>query len=196
MPQVVYVKVPDWLLAMVNSKATPQQIASAVAGKADRSELNGMATASGVQAGLEGKADKAALDGKANATAVSDLGADVSKKANVVIAGVMKDKPRVWADQVTVSGGNAVFYLTDDRTATGNAVFSNVAMESIQLTVLDDTAPAAVGTPTLSANKKTLTVPVKRAAGINVSLVGLTLLGVPSAANGAKVNLLCLGDKA
>lgn len=97
--------------------------------------------------------------------------------------------------EATVSGGNAVFHLTVDGLSTGAALFPNgVDLKSIQLCAVDSDAPASYGTPTLSNGNKTLTVSVKKSTGINVALLGLTLLGSPVAANGTVVRLLAFGN--
>lgn len=101
----------------------------------------------------------------------------------------------------TTSGGNVVFYLTDTGTAGGNAVFANVITESVMLTAVSTTLPVSYGTPVVSGDKKTLTIPVYQPGtsqsvvtilGINV-LSGTSLVPV-AAANGIPVRMVVQGQ--
>lgn len=109
--------------------------------------------------------------------------------------------PRVWVNGVhkasvweyyssaTVSSGNVVFNLTDDGTSGGNAVFTNVYLESLNLIVYSATVQYQFSNPTVSGNKKTLTV--------TVGQLGTVILGViqlVSAANGITVYGQVKGD--
>jgi hypothetical protein len=107
----------------------------------------------------------------------------------------LSNKPnKVLPFKVVVSGGNAVFHLTNDGTSSGTALFSGIPnLDSMQLTAEEADSPHTFGTPVLSNSNKTLTVPVKKSGGINVALVGLTLLGAPVAANGSTIRLLIAG---
>lgn len=99
-----------------------------------------------------------------------------------------------YTNTVAISGGsgNAVFYLTSDKTASGTALYTNIL--TVQ-PIVNDAALNYTYSWTISSDKKTLTVNVKAAVGLNVSLVGLTLLGVPSnVANGTVVNVLVKGN--
>jgi len=76
----------------------------------------------------------------------------VDEKSNVIL----------WTGTVTTTGGVATLCLTDDGTATGTALFTNIF--SIQATAEANTAEAAqVPLPSiksLSADKKTLAINV------------------------------------
>lgn len=76
----------------------------------------------------------------------------------------------------TGTTGNAVFYLTSDKTASGTALFT---VDPLVFPIVNDATQNYTYGWTLSGDKKTLTVNVKSSAGINVSLVSLTLLGAP-----------------
>lgn len=117
--------------------------------------------------------------------------------ANTTAGGI----PRVWVNgarktsvweyfsSATVSGGNVVFNLTDDGTATGNAVFTNVYLESLNIIIYSATIQYQFSAPTISANKKTLTV--------TVGAIGTVILGIIqfiSAANGITVYAQIKGD--
>lgn len=103
--------------------------------------------------------------------------------------------PRAIFKAALVAAGVATFYLTDDGTAGGKAIFRNVYKPSTNFWVDDANAPYMFGGWALSGDKKTLTINVKQSAGIVIALLGLTLLGVPTnAANGTEVNLSIWGD--
>lgn len=84
-----------------------------------------------------------------------------------------------YTNTTTTTGttGNAVFYLTSDKTLSGTALFTNI--NSIQPIVNDASLNYSYGW-TISGDKKTLTINVKVATGINIGILGLTLLGIPA----------------
>lgn len=118
-------------------------------------------------------------------------------QANTTVAGIPRvyvsgvHKSTVWEyySSATVSSGTVVFNLTDDGTLTGNAVFTNVYLESLNLIVYSSSAQYQFSNPTVSANKKTLT--------ITVGTLGTVILGVIqfiSASNGTTVYMQIKGD--
>lgn len=99
-----------------------------------------------------------------------------------------------YTNTVAVAGGagNAVFYLTSDKTSTGTALYTTVTY--VNPVVNDSTVNYTYGW-SYNAGTKALTVNVKQATGINVALLGLTLLGVPAnVANGVNVQVLVKGN--
>lgn len=93
---------------------------------------------------------------------------------------------------VAGGAGNVIFYLTNDKTSTGTALYSTV--NYVNPVVNDSTTNYTYGW-SYNAGTKALTVNVKQATGINVALVGLTLLGVPAnVANGTSVQVLVKGN--
>lgn len=102
--------------------------------------------------------------------------------------------PNDYTNTVAVAGGagNAVFYLTSDKTSTGTALYTTVTY--VNPIVNDSTVNYTYGW-SYNAGTKALTVNVKQATGINVALVGLTLLGVPAnAPNSTNVSVLVKGN--
>lgn len=100
----------------------------------------------------------------------------------------------------TTSGGNVIFYLTDTGTSGGTAVFATVIIDSLMLTAVSSTLPVSYGTPNLSGDKKTLTIPVYQPSTSNsfVTVVGISVLSgsniVPvAAANGISVRMVIQG---
>lgn len=90
---------------------------------------------------------------------------------------------------VTVSSGTAVFYLTNDNTSTGTALFSNgVIADSVNVTVSDAAASYQMSWAFSNSNK-TLTVTTNKLTTANI-LTGI--LG-QNPANGAVVKLSVWG---
>jgi hypothetical protein len=92
-----------------------------------------------------------------------------------------------------LTAGNAVFYLTDNGLAGGNALFpNNVFLKTRNFATADITAPCMYGIVTVSADRKTLTVPVTKSTGVTVA--GITVLGAPVAAAGSVIDLTIWGN--
>lgn len=116
------------------------------------------------------------------------------------VNGNMMSDGRLFNATSTTANGNVIFYLTDNGLSTGNAVFSTVIIDSLMLTAVSSTLPVSYGTPTVSGDKKTLTIPVYQPStsssvvsvlGINV-LSGVTLVPT-AAANGISVRMIVQG---
>lgn len=87
--------------------------------------------------------------------------------------------------------GNVVFYLTSDKTSTGTALYTNINYVN---PIVNDASTNYTFGWTYNSGTKALTVNVKAAVGINVALLSLTLLGVPSnVADGKTVSVLVKG---
>lgn len=105
------------------------------------------------------------------------------------VSGVRKTNVKQYFTSANVSSGSATFNLTDDGTPTGNAVFTNIYTESINLFTLDSTAQYQFGNVSVAGNKKTLTV--------DVSKLGDVVLGViqfVSSADSQTIYLQVKGD--
>ena len=92
----------------------------------------------------------------------------------------------------TVSGGNVVF----DITSGGNAVFSQVFTDSISLEFTDSAGVYAHGTPVVSGDRKTLTIPITKQVFAGVVVLSITVLGsvnMNAAPNGTIVKVRILG---
>jgi hypothetical protein len=95
-----------------------------------------------------------------------------------------------WSNVVTTdASGNAIYYLTSDGTAAGTALFSTIITSSIQLTPWNSSLILITGTPVVSGDNKTITVPVKQ----NSSLLSLGLIPFTTAASGQSITLTCVG---
>jgi len=96
-----------------------------------------------------------------------------------------------YVNTAATTAGNAVFYLTSDKTINGTALFGSVTSVT---PIVNDAAVNYTYGWTVSPDKKTLTVNTRSSAGINVALLSLTLLGVPAnVANGTAVTVLVKG---
>lgn len=96
---------------------------------------------------------------------------------------------------VTVSAGNAIFYLTNDGTAGGTALFPNgVIADSVNVFVSDASTSYQAST-TFSNSNKTLTVGVnKYSGGVTGNLLNILNIVLGQAvANGAVVHLQVWG---
>lgn len=94
----------------------------------------------------------------------------------------------------TVSSGNAVFDLTD---SSSNAIFTEVFLDSANITFTDSSNMYRHGVPVLSGDRKTLTVPITRQNVSLVSVVGINVLGAitwGAAPNGINVRLTIAGQ--
>ena len=101
----------------------------------------------------------------------------------------MRRGARMFTGSAVVSGGTAIFYLTDNNLIGGNAFFNNVYKSSANFWVESNTTQHQIGSYSLSVDKKTLTV--------NVTALTNVLLGIiqiSSASNGTTVYLTIWGD--
>lgn len=107
------------------------------------------------------------------------------------IDGVLKaGLTAIWRSAV-VASGNAVFNLTVDNTPTGTPLFNNVYVKVFQGIEVDNAF--SCGAPTISVDKKTMTVAVKR-TGAALTILGLQVIGAPVPANGSTIYAFIVGD--
>lgn len=93
-----------------------------------------------------------------------------------------------------VVNGQVVFYLTNNGQANGAALFESVDMDTDTFIAIATNAngmPHSFGEPSLSGDKKTITMSVNRSA--SASLLGVDLLSATVAANGSKVRMIVMG---
>lgn len=142
-------------------------LAAQIAGKSDIGHTHAVADVTGLQAFLDDKASK-------------------DDNLKMYLAGVKKNQPKLSITTATVSGGTVVFNLTDDNLSTGNALFTNVYLDSVQAEAYGSSV--FFGTPTLAGNKKTISFPVSQITTV------LGLLSISTAANGISCRLMIMGD--
>jgi len=107
----------------------------------------------------------------------------------VWVNGVRKSQVKEYLASAVVSSGTAIFYLTDDGTAEGNAIFTNIYKESASFWIDDPTVQYQFGEYTLAADKKTLTLTVNKLGTVLVGIIQFI-----SAANGVTVYMQVKGD--
>lgn len=105
------------------------------------------------------------------------------------VSGVLKQDSFVYYSKATTSGGNITFYLTNDGTASGTAVFNNVYADSITISPYGTTALYQLSNPVVASDKKSITATVNQ-----VTSVVLGLIQIVTVAAGVQCNLLVLGD--
>lgn len=107
----------------------------------------------------------------------------------VWLNGVQKASVKEYFSSAVVAGGTATFYLTDDGTSGGGAVFANVYLESMNLMVYSASSQYQFSSPTVAGNKKSITV--------TIGVLGTVILGIiqfVAAANGTTIYLQIKGD--
>jgi hypothetical protein len=104
------------------------------------------------------------------------------------VQGVMKTSTLIFSSMATTNSGNVTFWLTDNGTSTGNAVFSEIYPSSVTVSTYGPNAQYQTFSPVISADRKSITVQVNQ-----VTAVLLGLLQFTAAANGVDVRLLVLG---
>lgn len=166
--------------AYAGLQSTIATISSAMGGKADSSAV------SAAIASLT-----SALGGKADSSTVSAISTDLAKKPFIYFNGTQQTAPKMWLGSAVVSGGNAVFYLTDTGAVGGNAIFTNSSI-FVQPILYAANAPPAFAPLTLSGDRKTLSIPVSKAT-TGISLLSVNLLGANAPANGDTVSIWVVG---
>lgn len=113
------------------------------------------------------------------------------------INGSLKDHILDWTDSVTTSSGQAVFYVTSDRTNSGSAMATDLYPDSIQVNYIDPTGVYATGIPVISSDKKSITIPITKQSFTGVTVLGINVLGSASQAaipNGVVVKMQVIGS--
>lgn len=105
------------------------------------------------------------------------------------VSGVLKQDSFVYYSKATTVSGSVIFYLTNDGTSSGTAVFSNVYADSITISPYGASAVYQISAPTISGDKKSITATVNQVTSVVLGLVQIT-----AAANAVQCNLLVLGD--
>lgn len=122
---------------------------------------------------------------------LGDLGAYNLGKRKNWISGALKENSFIYASKALTAGGAGAvtFYLTDDGTSSGNAVFSNVYPDSILVVPLGASGNYQAFSPVVAGDKKSITASVSQATNV----LGLLTFNA-SAANGIDCRLYVIGD--
>lgn len=103
--------------------------------------------------------------------------------------GVLKSGSFIYSTKASTISGVATFYITDDGTATGNAVFINVYADSIAVVPYGTAGNYQPSTPVVVAGNKSITVNISQATNV----LGLLTFN-STAANGIDCRLYVMGD--
>lgn len=113
----------------------------------------------------------------------------VANRRTAWVSGAERPGSFVYCAKATTSSGSATFYLTDDGTSAGNAVFSTIYADSIAAIPYGANGNYQVSNPTVSGDRKSVTV--------NVSQI-TTVLGIltfnTTAGNGIDCRLYVMGS--
>lgn len=178
-----------------------------LATKANVSHTHVISDVTGLQAALDAKASAAGLAATQTsltivqgnitnilvsttslASSITSLQASISASGITVYSGTSQlSSPKMILKTGAVNSGTAVFYLTNDNTASGTALMANPVGVNVDVNASD----AAYGTSWAFSNvSRTLTVTVVKPG----SLLGLGLIPYTAAANGVNVNVRVFGN--
>lgn len=117
--------------------------------------------------------------------------ADLLTRRKNWVSGVLKNDSFIYASKASIAGGAGVvtFYITDDGTSTGNAVFTNVYTDSILVVPFGSAGQYQAYSPTLAGDKKSITATVAQATNV----LGILTFNA-TAANGIDCRLYVMGD--
>lgn len=124
-----------------------------------------------------------------HAAYMADTAVFAASQRKAWLSGVLKANSFVYYSKATTTGGTVIFYLTDDGTSSGNAVFTNVYADSVTITPYGSAALYQVSSPVISNDKKTITATINQ-----VTSVVLGLISIASAVNNIPCTMLVLGD--
>lgn len=105
------------------------------------------------------------------------------------VSGVLKPNSFVYYSKATTSSGGVTFYITDDGTSSGNAVFTNVYADSVTISPYGTSAVYQISAPTVSGDKKSITATVNQVTSVVLGLIQIT-----GASNSVPCTMLVLGD--
>lgn len=103
--------------------------------------------------------------------------------------GILKNNIKIYVGSATTASGQAIFYLTDDGTAGGDALFTTVYTEGMATFFNNSTVSMACSIASLSGDNKTLT--------LNVNQLGTVILGIiqfVTVSNGLTVSIIVHGE--
>lgn len=114
---------------------------------------------------------------------------DVATRRKAYVSGVLKNDSFIYSAKATTSSGVATFYITDDGTSSGSAIFTNVYADSISVVAYGSAANYQPYSPTVAGDKKSITVNLNQATSVLLGAIQLV-----TAANGVDCRLYVMGD--
>lgn len=106
------------------------------------------------------------------------------------VSGALKNDSFIYASKASVAGGSGLvtFYITDDGTSSGNAVFTNVYSDTIAVSGYGSGGQYQASGLTVAGDKKSITATMSQL----VPLVVVTFSA--AAANGIECRMYVMGD--
>lgn len=116
---------------------------------------------------------------------------DLATRRKNYVSGSLKNESFLYASKSSTAGGagSVTFYITDDGTSGGNAVFTNVYADSVLIVPYGSSGNYQAFNPSVSGDKKSITATVSQATNV----LGLLTFNA-AAANGIDCRLYVLGD--
>lgn len=115
---------------------------------------------------------------------------DIATRRKNYVSGVLKNDSFLYTSKATTNGSGLVtFYITDDGTSAGSAVFTNVYADSISVAVYGSSANYQPYSPTVSGDKKSIAVNINQATSVLLGAIQLV-----SAASAVDCRLYVMGD--
>lgn len=116
---------------------------------------------------------------------------DLATRRKAWVSGVLKSDSFIYSSKASTAGGSGgvTFYITDDGTSSGNAVFTNVYADSIAVTIYGNSGNYQPYSPAVAGDKKSVTVTISQLT----SILGILTFN-SSAANGIDCRLYVMGD--
>lgn len=118
------------------------------------------------------------------------LQGDEATRRKAWVSGVLKNDSFIYSSKASTAGGAGLvtFYITDDGTSSGNAVFTNVYADSISVGGYGTGGQYQASGLTVSGDKKSVTATISQLVPI------LVVTFSASAANGIECRLYVMGD--
>lgn len=117
------------------------------------------------------------------------LQGDIATRRKAWVSGALKNDSFIYSSKASTSGGTAVFYLTNDGTASGSAVFTNVYPDTIAIITYGALGNFQPSGPVVSGDNKSITASISQITNI----LGIATIN-SVAANGVDCRLYVMGD--
>lgn len=117
------------------------------------------------------------------------LRGDLATRRKAYVSGVLKNDCFIYSSKAMTIGGVATFYITDDGTSTGNAVFTNVYPDSVSVVAYGSTANYQVFNPVVAEDNKSIAVNLDQATTVLFGTIQLV-----AASDGIDCRMYVMGD--
>lgn len=118
------------------------------------------------------------------------LAGDAATRRKSYVSGILKNDSFIYSSKAVTAGGSGLitFYITDDGTSSGSAVFTNVYADSISVSGYGSGGQYQASGLTVSSDKKSITATMSQIVPV------LVLTFSAAAANGIECRLYVMGD--